>query len=423
MVLEPEEWVRQHVLHHLNAALGYPLGCMSVEHQLTLNGMSRRADIVAFTPDGTLAFSWNARRPTWHSTRMPCLRRRATTCASGSSLAGDQWVEACGVWVWTTKDTLHPSPNFRLAPAFEGAPCVLSQRNEDHDILAVAGKPGLYQVLASGSSSIVVESMVDGKRSSVPGTARVSNLADITMYTHDDDVPLLDILNRMHDAQKGAEGPSHKDAAQTIRDFVDGIAPELDHDRVYQSDLKKLVQWYNLLVSKEPSPSKPLRSQEGSQGRRKKAAAKKPAAKKATKKKKLEHEGHQAEQARWAMASPTSCEGHDVVMMDRSPEKLLERALATIGKNMDRMVAKEKSLRRTKTRPSALTTSTDLAAAAHAELVVTENVDLEAKDFWTPQRRKAMGNCRGIAHVFAARRSHSRASDDRASGHDGPFGR
>ena len=52
VVLEPEEWVRQHVLYHLSAALRYPLGCMSVEHPLTLNGMSRRADIVAFTPDG-----------------------------------------------------------------------------------------------------------------------------------------------------------------------------------------------------------------------------------------------------------------------------------------------------------------------------------------------------------------------------------
>ena len=52
VVLEPEEWVRQHVLHHLNEQLGYPLGCMSVEHQLSLNGMPRRADIVAFTPDG-----------------------------------------------------------------------------------------------------------------------------------------------------------------------------------------------------------------------------------------------------------------------------------------------------------------------------------------------------------------------------------
>jgi len=175
------------------------------------------------------------------------------------------------------------------------------------DILAVAGKPGLYQVLASGSASIVVESMVDGKRSSVPGTARVSNLADITMYTHDDDVPLLDILNRMHDAQKGAEGPSHKDAAQTLRDFVDGIVPELDHDRVYQSDLKKLVQWYNLLVSKgafpleapekpedapaEEAPKKEAKAEAKAEKKpakkaaAKKPAAKKPAAKKATKKK------------------------------------------------------------------------------------------------------------------------------------------
>lgn len=166
------------------------------------------------------------------------------------------------------------------------------------DILAVAGKPGLYQVLASGSASIVVESMLDGKRSSVPGTARVSNLADITMYTHDDDVPLLDILNRMHDAQKGAEGPSHKDAAQTIRDFVDGIVPELDHDRVYQSDLKKLVQWYNLLVSKgafpleapeqaeeTPAEEAPKKEAKAEKKPAKKAAAKKPAAKKASKKK------------------------------------------------------------------------------------------------------------------------------------------
>ena len=167
------------------------------------------------------------------------------------------------------------------------------------DILAIAGKPGLYQVLASGSASIVVESMMDGKRSSVPGTARVSNLADITMYTHDDDVPLMDVLNRIHDAQKGAEGPSHKDAAQAIRDFIDGIVPELDHDRVYQSDLKKLVQWYNLLVSKgafpleapeeegadDKAPAKKAVKSEKKPAAKKseanKSAAKKPAAKKA----------------------------------------------------------------------------------------------------------------------------------------------
>ncbi len=156
------------------------------------------------------------------------------------------------------------------------------------DILAIAGKPGLYKVLTSGSASIVVESMLDGKRSSVSGTSRVSNLADITMYTMEADVPLCDILNRIHEAQKGIEGPSHKDSAQGIRDFVDGIVPELDHDRVYQSDLKKLVQWYNILTGKDAFPlelpeSDDQPAEEAQEAPKKKA--KKPTAKKITKKK------------------------------------------------------------------------------------------------------------------------------------------
>ena len=161
------------------------------------------------------------------------------------------------------------------------------------DILAIAGKPGLYKVLASGSASIVVESMLDGKRSSVSGAARVSNLADITMYTMEDDVPLREILNRIHDAQNGAEGPSHKDSAQGIRDFVDGIIPELDYDKVYQSDLKKLVQWYNILVGQKAFPlelpdteDQPEEAKkEDDEPAAKKPAAKKPAAKKAPAKK------------------------------------------------------------------------------------------------------------------------------------------
>ena len=166
------------------------------------------------------------------------------------------------------------------------------------DILAIAGKPGLYKVLASGSASIVVESMLDGKRSSVSGASRVSNLADITMYTMEEDVPLRDILNRIHEAQKGAEGPSHKDSAQGLRDFIDGIVPELDHDRVYQSDLKKLVQWYNILTGKDAFPlelpetedqpaeeAKEAPKKEAKKPAAKKAATKKPAAKKAPAKK------------------------------------------------------------------------------------------------------------------------------------------
>ena len=132
MVLEPEEWVRQHVLHHLNAALGYPLGCMSVEHQLTLNGMSRRADIVAFTPDGTPRILVECKAPN------VALNQDAVSQAARYNL-----VLRVPVLLVTNglkhaafglddEGTLPPSPNFRLAPAFEGGPCVLSRRNEDH---------------------------------------------------------------------------------------------------------------------------------------------------------------------------------------------------------------------------------------------------------------------------------------------------
>ncbi|MBI48809.1 MAG: hypothetical protein CL850_00770 [Crocinitomicaceae bacterium] len=123
------------------------------------------------------------------------------------------------------------------------------------DILAIAGKPGLYKVIASSNKNLVVESMVDGKRSSVPGSVRVSNLSDITMYTFKEDVPLRDILNNLHKKAKGHEAPAHNSSSsQEIKDFVDSAVSDLDHDRIYNSDLKKLVQWYNILLTKDAFP-------------------------------------------------------------------------------------------------------------------------------------------------------------------------
>ena len=123
------------------------------------------------------------------------------------------------------------------------------------DILAISGKPGLYKVLASSSKNLVVASMLDGKRISVPVTSRVSSLGDITMYTHKEDISLREILNNMHDKSKGAKGPEHNSAsAQEIKDFVDSVVADLDHDRIYNSDLKKLVQWYNILLIKNALP-------------------------------------------------------------------------------------------------------------------------------------------------------------------------
>jgi|TARA_B110000967_G_scaffold115894_1_gene118628 hypothetical protein len=122
------------------------------------------------------------------------------------------------------------------------------------DVLAISGKPGLFTILASSPKNLVVESMIDGKRSSIPGSLRVSSLSDITMYTTNEDVPLREILKSMFDKNKGKPALSHNAAPQEVKDFIDSVVDNLDHGRVYASDLRKLVQWYNLLISQKALP-------------------------------------------------------------------------------------------------------------------------------------------------------------------------
>jgi len=144
------------------------------------------------------------------------------------------------------------------------------------DVLAISGKPGLFKILASSSKNLVVESMIDGKRSSIPGSLRVSSLSDITMYTLDEDVPLRDILKTMFDKNKGKPSLSHNSAPQEVKDFIDSVVKDLDHERVYASDLRKLVQWYNLLISQKALPFDEEEEKEDD----KKLTAKNPASKK-----------------------------------------------------------------------------------------------------------------------------------------------
>ena len=144
------------------------------------------------------------------------------------------------------------------------------------DVLAISGKPGLFKILASSSKNLVVESMIDGKRSSIPGSLRVSSLSDITMYTLEEDVPLRDILKTMFDKNKGKSALSHNSAPQEVKDFIDSVVNDLDHGRVYASDLRKLVQWYNLLISQKALPFEEEEEKEDD----KKQTAKKPDSKK-----------------------------------------------------------------------------------------------------------------------------------------------
>ena len=118
---------------------------------------------------------------------------------------------------------------------------------EPKDILAISGKPGLFKVLNTTHRAIVVESLDEGKRSAVPSSARVSSFEDISIFTYDEDLPLSGVLNNMHAHLKGGDAPSSKESHEDLRAFVTEVVEDLDQERVYHSDLKKLCSWYNQL--------------------------------------------------------------------------------------------------------------------------------------------------------------------------------
>lgn len=115
------------------------------------------------------------------------------------------------------------------------------------DILAIAGKGGLFKFIAQARNGIVVESLEDKKRHVAPATARVSSLEDIAIFTHEDEVPLSDVFMKIHDSTEGKECISHKASAEEMKSYFSGLLPDYDEERVYVSDIKKVYQWYNQL--------------------------------------------------------------------------------------------------------------------------------------------------------------------------------
>ena len=124
-------------------------------------------------------------------------------------------------------------------------------KTELEKILSVSGKPGIYKLITGGKSTIIVESLVDGKRVPVHPTQKVSSLSDISMFTHEDDVALRDIFMKAKEAFEGGPAPDHKSDGKVLRATMKKILPEYDEERVYESDIKKLLQWYNILQAKD----------------------------------------------------------------------------------------------------------------------------------------------------------------------------
>lgn len=117
------------------------------------------------------------------------------------------------------------------------------------EILAISGQPGLFKFVAQSTNGIIVESLTDGKRANVPSTAKVSALSEISMFTETEDVPLADVLTNLYKKSAGAEAISHKSSPDLLKALFAEVLPDYDRDRVHVSDMKKLVQWYNILVN------------------------------------------------------------------------------------------------------------------------------------------------------------------------------
>ncbi|MCA1762810.1 MAG: DUF5606 domain-containing protein [Cryomorphaceae bacterium] len=118
-------------------------------------------------------------------------------------------------------------------------------------ILSISGKPGLFEIISQSRGGVVVASLNDGKKMTVGQTQRVSTLSDISVYTEDGDEPLKDILKSFHEFSGGEPIEIAMNDSQELRNFFTGILPDHDEERVYASDIKKMVKWYNLLLKNE----------------------------------------------------------------------------------------------------------------------------------------------------------------------------
>ena len=115
-------------------------------------------------------------------------------------------------------------------------------------ILAIAGRPGLYKLVNRGHNMLIVESLIDGKRTPAYSRDKVSGLSDISIYTDTEEVPLDTVLNTIKE-QHNAEVLDLKALGnQGIKEVFEKALPEYDRDRVYAGDMKKVLQWYNTLI-------------------------------------------------------------------------------------------------------------------------------------------------------------------------------
>jgi hypothetical protein len=146
------------------------------------------------------------------------------------------------------------------------------------DILAISGEPGLFRYIAQGKNAIIVEHLETKKRTSAYGSAKVSSLEDIAIFTEKEDLPLSKVFDRIFEKQNGGVAPDPKADNAKLKVWFEGILPEYSRDKVYTSDIKKVALWYNILhkldlLIKETPEDKP--AEEGKTGKENSSSAEK----------------------------------------------------------------------------------------------------------------------------------------------------
>lgn len=118
-------------------------------------------------------------------------------------------------------------------------------------IMSIAGHHGLFRYIAEGRNGVIVENLEDKKRINAYSSFKISSLSDIAIFTDSGEVPLKDVLMKIKEKENGGPALSAKSGNDELKKFLESILPDYDRERVYVSDIKKLVQWYNILQKAE----------------------------------------------------------------------------------------------------------------------------------------------------------------------------
>ena len=118
-------------------------------------------------------------------------------------------------------------------------------------ILAISGQPGLFKALSEGKNGVIVESLLTGKKQTAFASAKMSTLEDIAIYTTSEDFPLKNVFKKIADLEQGGVAIPSNSKPEELKKYFEKVLPDFDRERVYVSDIKKVLTWYNLLQQKE----------------------------------------------------------------------------------------------------------------------------------------------------------------------------